>query len=126
MDKDDFDEWMPTILKILLAILLVVLIGGSVYTFSQVNSALRNIEANVDLQIKEAIKQLRPPSVSQTRTETSTDSISTITARARTAFEANDLLEGRRQLILLEQALEAKKGTEKARQLNRDLISAID
>lgn len=127
MEKEDFDDWLPTFLKILLAILLVVLILGSVYTFSRVNKTLKNIEANVDAQVKEAIKQLRPPSISQSRqTNISTDSVSAIVARAREAFEANDILEGRRQLVLLEQALEKKEGAEKARQLNSNLIAAID
>lgn len=131
--RDELEDYLPIVLKILGAILLVVLIIGSIYTFKQVDTTLKNVETNVDAQIKAAISKFSVPSIGTTRTTTKTTSvastpenISTIVAKAQTAFDNNDILEGRKQLVLLEQTLERVNGTETARQINRDLIAAID
>ncbi len=130
MFRDNLEDIMPLMLKILGAILLVVLIAGSIYTFSRVNTTLADVEKNADAQVKAAIAQIGTPAMTApeqtTKTTSQLESPKTIVAKAQEAFQNNDVIEGRRQLLLLNDALILQNGTETARQLNRDLITAID
>ncbi|HLC33330.1 MAG TPA: hypothetical protein VJJ82_05875 [Candidatus Nanoarchaeia archaeon] len=133
MYREDVEDWMGLALKVLGVVLLLVLIGGSIYMFIRVDATLKNVETNVDTQIKEAISKFSVPVISTQRKTTAEtivnsqpDNVSTIVAKAQSAFAVNDVVEGRKQLVLLEQSLAKTSGTETARQLNRDLIAAVD
>ena len=133
MHREDFSDYLTIALKVLGAILLLLLIGGSLYTVKRVDTTLKTVETNVDVQIKEAISKFAVPSMGPTRqapskttTASATENITTIVAKAQASFANNDVFEGRKQLVLLEQALAKIEGTGTARQLNRELIAAID